>query len=115
MSAMEMMMKSMGIDPSIIKKQVEDAGENFKAVCKNFDDKLNAQNEKLDKIIIFLQTVSQDQRSMQDRLHRIEQNQELILAHTSSMHDHKVPLMIANGETQLNGKDYELIMVPKNA
>lgn len=41
MGGMEMMMKSLGFDPENIKKQVSDAGEDFKKVVKHFDERLN--------------------------------------------------------------------------
>ena len=54
MSAVEMMMKSFGIDPEAIKKQVEKAGDDFKAVVTAFEsrfDHLKADFERVEKKI----------------------------------------------------------------
>lgn len=46
-----MAMKSFGLNPDDIKKQVQDAHDNFQAVCKHFDERLNAI-EKTQQMIL---------------------------------------------------------------
>lgn len=47
MGGMEIMMKSFGLDPENIKKQVSQAGDDFKQVVKHFDNRL----DKIESVI----------------------------------------------------------------
>lgn len=64
MGGIEMMMKSLGFDPENIKKQIEQAGEDFKAVVAHFnkradytDNELKRINDKLDYLLSCLKQV----------------------------------------------------------
>ena len=71
MSAIEMMMKSFGINPDLIKTQVEKAGNDFKEVVKSFENRFERLKEdftRLEKKIDMLLEVNQ--------LKTLEKNEE---------------------------------------
>lgn len=51
MSAMEMMLKSFGLDPEAIKTQVEKAGSDFKDVVASLHNRFDALEAKIDKVL----------------------------------------------------------------
>ena len=51
MSALEMMMKSFGIDPAEIKNMVEKAGKDLKEITEVFHKRIDALEKKIDLLL----------------------------------------------------------------
>lgn len=51
MKGMELLMKTMGVDPDMIKEQIGEASNNFKKVVEHFDKRLNNIETKLNLLL----------------------------------------------------------------
>jgi enamine deaminase RidA (YjgF/YER057c/UK114 family) len=60
MTGMEILLKSMGFDPSEMKAKIEDAQNKATQVLKHFDERLNVIERKQDEILKHFQETKND-------------------------------------------------------